>query len=213
MEASIHHNTRRRFGVFTAWFKGDYQYEFISGIEYEAKRHDIHILYFAGRVPHSPYPYEEYYNIVYNTALEASLDGLVVMPMHAGFCTNEEFNNFLSQFSLLPLVTINSKTPYGNAIFADNAVGFKTLMRHLIEDHGYRRLAFIGGPDINPDAAERARIYTSMLKSYRIPFNSLLVAEGKYFYQSGIDAVRTFFDDRDLRLGVDIEVIVCATMT
>jgi hypothetical protein len=55
MNATDHNNSRLRIGVFTAWFKGDYQFEFVSGVEYEAKQHNIHVLYFTGRVPRSPY--------------------------------------------------------------------------------------------------------------------------------------------------------------
>lgn len=40
-----------------------------------------------------------------------------------------------------------------------NHDGQRELTRHLIEDHGYRRLAFVGGEAVSPDAEARFRGY------------------------------------------------------
>jgi DNA-binding LacI/PurR family transcriptional regulator len=63
---------------------------------------------------------------------------------------------FISRYAQIPCVTIGFKTSYGNAILTNNAVGFHSLMRHLTDDRGYRKLAFLGGPEKNIDAIERS---------------------------------------------------------
>jgi sigma-B regulation protein RsbU (phosphoserine phosphatase) len=203
-------NLRPRFGVFGSWFHGDYQFELVSGIEYEAKRHDVQVFYFTGRSLHSPHPYENNYNIIFDTALDASLDGLVIMPMIPSYSTVNQIHEFISRYSPIPLVTINFKTNHGNAILTNNSHGFRRLLQHLIEYHGYRKFAFVNGPDKNPDAMERSEIYTSTLHSYGILFDSSLVINGHFIYLSGKKAIATFFDDRKLKPGSDIEVIICA---
>jgi hypothetical protein len=87
MKKRHYHNSRPRFGVLTSWFHGDYQFEFVSGIEHEAKRNDVQLFYFTGCSLHSPHPYENNYNVVFDTALDASLDGLVIMPMIPSYST------------------------------------------------------------------------------------------------------------------------------
>ena len=81
------------------------------------------------------------------------------MPVVKNYCTDKQMNKFVSQFSPIPLVTINFKTKYGNAILANNADGFHLLLQHLIEDHGYIKLAFVKGPEYNSDAIMRYDIY------------------------------------------------------
>ncbi len=203
-------SSRPRFGVLSAWFGGDYQSGLISGIESEAKLNDVEVFYFIGRPLDSPNQYENNYNVVYDAALDASLDGLVVMPMLASFSTAKRMSGFISGFAPVPLVTINFKTSYGNAILANNAAGFRALLRHLTEDHGYRKLAFLNGPEKNFDAIERAGIFASVLESRGISIDSALFTSGNFSYLSGKEAVCTFLDERGLVPGRDIEVIVCA---
>ncbi|MBN2135443.1 MAG: response regulator [Acidobacteria bacterium] len=204
------HSSHPRFGVFNSWFRGDYQFELVSGIEHEAKRNDVQVFYFIGRFPHSPWPYEAICNCMFDIALDASLDGLVITPMISNYSTKQQMNEFASRFSHIPLVTINFKTEHGNAILTNNAPGFQRLMQHLIEYHGYRKFAFLNGPAHNFDAVERADIYKSMLNSYGISFDPSFIVNGHYIYISGMEMVAEFFDDRKLKPGRDIEVIVCA---
>lgn len=50
-----------------------------------------------------------------------------------------------------------------------NADGQRELTRHLIEDHGLRRLAFVGGPANSPDAEARFRGYAQACEAAGLP--------------------------------------------
>lgn len=54
-------------------------------------------------------------------------------------------------------------------IEVDNADGQRELTRHLIEDHGLRRLAFIGTVEGAPDAEARFRGYTEACRAAGLP--------------------------------------------
>jgi hypothetical protein len=82
----------------------------------------------------------------------------------------------------------------------------RALLAHLIEDHEYKKIAFITGPDTNSEAIQRYSIYREMLNKYSIPFDPLLVVKGSFITISGINAVKTLLDDRK----VDIDVILAA---
>ncbi|MBN2442628.1 MAG: substrate-binding domain-containing protein [Spirochaetales bacterium] len=200
-----------RFGFFSCWFRGDYHVELISGIEHEAKRKGAQLFYFAGRTILSEHHYENNYNVVYDTALDASLDGLVIMSMLNNYNIDKEMNEFLERFASIPLVTINFKATHGNAILTNNDQGFHQLLLHLIKDHGYRKIGFINGPDTNFDAMKRFTIYRSVLQSYGITLDPSLITTSYFDYFSGKKAISTFLDERKLKPGRDMEVIVCAT--
>ena len=67
-----------RIGVFATWFRGNYQLKLISGIEEAARRLNVQVVYFSGRSLQSPHPYENNCNMVYETAMNASLDGQII---------------------------------------------------------------------------------------------------------------------------------------
>ncbi len=50
-----------------------------------------------------------------------------------------------------------------DAVLADNAAGMHELTRHLLEVHGHRRIAFLGGPPEWPSTAERLAGYQEAL--------------------------------------------------
>ena len=54
-----------------------------------------------------------------------------------------------------PVVTIDNRVAGSDAVLADNRGAMRSLTRHLVIDHGYRRLACIGGPPGWPSTAER----------------------------------------------------------
>ncbi|MBN2535799.1 MAG: substrate-binding domain-containing protein, partial [Spirochaetales bacterium] len=199
-----------RLGVFTAWFYGHYQVELISGIEEAARRFNTQVIYFSGRALHSPIPYENNHNIIYDTALNASLDGLIILSLLANYCNDNALTEFISRYKNIPVITINFRSLIGNAILTNNTPGFSALMKHLIEKHGYRKLAFVKGPECNRDAMERYAIYKSALSENGMDFNPVLVTEGYYTFRAGQEAVRVFLDERGLKPGQDIEAIVCA---
>ena len=56
----------------------------------------------------------------------------------------------------------------------------RAVVAHLIEVHGYRRIAFVGGPEVNDEAQERYAAYREELARHDIPFDTMLVAPGNF---------------------------------
>ena len=166
------HKACSRLGVFTALFNGDYHSELVSGIEKAAKSRGAQIIYFPGGALNSPCPHERRHNLVYDTALNASLDGLIILSAVVNYCNETGLRDFISRYKHIPVITINFRAPFGNAILTNNRQGFEALMSHLLETHGYRKLAFVKGPEYNPYAAERFAIYQSALSGSCCPQGS-----------------------------------------
>lgn len=66
----------------------------------------------------------------------------------------------------LPVVAIAGATGESavDAVRVDNARGMRALAAHLIDGHGYRRLAFAGGPADAPDAVERLAVFCAAVQ-------------------------------------------------
>ena len=66
----------------------------------------------------------------------------------------------------LPVVTIagGAGEPGTDAVRVDNARGMRALAAHLMDGHGYRRLAFAAGPPDAPDAVERLAAFCAAVR-------------------------------------------------
>jgi hypothetical protein len=72
----------------------------------------------------------------------------------------------------------------------------REALAHLIERHGHRRIAFIGGPVANSEAKERLQAYVSALTEHGIEVDERLILEGNFERSGGAEAVRVLFDRR-----------------
>ncbi|HET6586357.1 MAG TPA: LacI family DNA-binding transcriptional regulator [Oleiagrimonas sp.] len=92
-------------------------------------------------------------------AMRGRVDGLLLMTPHAnaGFLS-------VNLPPALPTVLMNAGSGDGSHAWltVDNHGGAHAMTRHLM-DSGYRRIAFIRGPDNNLDAQERLRGYREAL--------------------------------------------------
>ncbi len=68
----------------------------------------------------------------------------------------------------VPVVIVagNPKERVADVVTADNRTGAMALAEHLILTHGLRRFHFVDGPGNAPDAAERRRALTSVLRAH-----------------------------------------------
>ncbi len=91
-----------------------------------------------------------------------------------------------------------------DSILVDNFSGAYAMMRHLIEDHGFTKMAFIKGPKVSEDSEERFRGVIKALEDHGIDPDELLVYESDFTVEGG----RRTFRALKKKL-VDIEAIFC----
>lgn len=145
-------------------------------------------------------------NIIFNFVKENRLDGLVVWGGALGqFISVEQLAEFCNQYKPIPVVNISIAVPGITSITINNYKGMYSLVKHFIEHHGYREVAFIKGPEGHPEAEERFKAYQDALKEHNIPFRSDLIAPGEFDVYSGRKGVELFLDTRQLKP----EAIIC----
>jgi signal transduction histidine kinase len=91
-------------------------------------------------------------------------------------------------------------------LLADNFKGMKLVVRHLIEEHGFKRIAFIRGVKGQIEAELRYEVYKRELEAHNLPFDKNLVVDGDFTPDSGRAAVHTLIEER----GVRFQAIVAA---
>jgi len=133
---------------------GEYFSELIRGIDVAARARGLHLLLSSSHGDAGE-------AAAALRAMNGRVDGLLVMSPHAD-------NDFLDRNlpAGLPVVLMNTEpgqTPHPS-FTVDNFGGAMALMAHFHEQ-GLRRVAFIGGPPDNHEAAERQRGYREALAS------------------------------------------------
>lgn len=91
-----------------------------------------------------------------------------------------------------------------DSVSVDNRGGMRSLVAHLVEVHGYVRLAYIGGPKGSPDSRERFAGFRDASRAAGLRVPTAPDAVGDFTESGGSRAVQQLIDRGDLP-----EVVVC----
>jgi len=175
-----------------------------------AQENDINLAILVGGMLKSPIGFEAQANILYDLVSSSNIDGLIVTGGLGHYIGPEGLRHFCERFRPLPLVSLEVLLDGFPSIIPDFYSGMCALMRHLVEDHGYRRIAFIRGAADSKTGEDRYRAYLDSLSRFGIPFDPHLVAPGTFFAPSGAEAVQLLADER--RVSFDALVAANDTM-
>jgi signal transduction histidine kinase/DNA-binding LacI/PurR family transcriptional regulator len=192
---------RKTVGVFLSQISRVWGTEFMSGVERAAEEHDVNLVCFVGGTPSSlmtPGQLQNSYGL-YDLVKPNQFDGLILAADIAHGLNPKEIKAFCRTFAPTPMVAHAIEADGVPHLLADNVKGMKAIMRHLIEVHGYKRIAFIRGVEGQIEAETRFQAYKDELKAHEIAYNEKLVVQGDYTPESGRAAVRTLIDERDIR--------------
>lgn len=170
-----------------------------SGVAKSCEDQDLNLICLAGgSLQQSPYHFsEKQRNIVYELIDPDLIDGLIIVSTVLSFADSSELNYFFQRVRNIPRIIIGPKTNNIPNITIDNDQGIRNLVKHLIEVHQKKRIAFIKGPEGNEETAIRFESYKSELDAARIAFHPNLVVNGDFLMPSGGLAVKTLIDERN----------------
>jgi LacI family transcriptional regulator len=134
-------------------------------------------------------------------ALARKSDGLI---LHDRVLDPGELDRLSRQ---LPIVTLaGNATPTTANVHGDNKAGMRALARHLLRDHGYPSLAYLGGYADSPDSIERRDVLASEAAQAGATLDSGPEWQGYYFASGGAKVI-----NRLLAAGRTLpRAIVCA---
>lgn len=128
-------------GIIFPGLSGPYFAELIKGAERVAVQHRMSVHVVGTSIPHSE-PEEL-------LAVARRVDGLAI---HGGTVGEELLNELTGQ---RPVVMIGADPHPGPVVVRSDHDAVRLLVRHLLEDHGLRRLIFVGLADHSPDLSAR----------------------------------------------------------
>ncbi len=191
---------RPTIGLINPSVEGDYGLAVWSGVLDGARERDSGLVCFVGRALARPGQPEAHENVVYELVGPSRVDGLVVSGGELGHLVRlDDVVNFCHRFRPLPIVIVGLVMEGIPSITVDNRAGVIEAMRHLVEEHGYRRIAFIRGPEGSEGARVRYLAYVEALEEFGIRYKPELIVSGRFTRQSGAEAVRVLLDERQVR--------------
>jgi DNA-binding LacI/PurR family transcriptional regulator/anti-anti-sigma regulatory factor len=193
-------NTRPTIGLLTRRITYSWALSQVEGMVDACRERDANLICFPGSIIFHPDGYEAERNIAYDLASAAKLDGLIISTSAiTGSVPDEKgVRDFYSRFHPLPIVGLERPLPGIPTILKTEYESMGEILTHLIEDHSYRRIAYINRTGSGPHQ-ERYRAYVDTLAKYDIPLDPKLVLSSR------IDLPN--FDEHGLRPGVDFEAL------
>ncbi|KAB2862018.1 MAG: LacI family transcriptional regulator [Anaerolineae bacterium] len=189
-------------GLLISEISGEFFQPMLRGIEVAARASNMDLLISStGGMNQASPPYP---------LGENNTDGLIV------------FADSLPQEELIrlhkigfPMVLLHRSSPsdlHIPCVTVENKDGARRMVDYLIGTRGYRRIAFLEGPDSHEDARWRKLGYQESLAAHNIPFNPKLVALGAFdetqahlsvshWIEEGFNAEVIFAADDDSAIG------------
>jgi methyl-accepting chemotaxis protein/DNA-binding LacI/PurR family transcriptional regulator len=187
---TVRRRTRKVIGFTVLWATDN---NFIGpiwqGAMEAAREHDVSLLGFTGRQGTMIRDKVRFAPAAQSQIGAANLDAMIVIAS-----TLEEIR-WLEGFGRIPFVTISLSNPECPGIVADNHSGMSAAVAHLIEDHDYRRIAFIQGPEIS-DGPIRFTAYKDTLTAHGMTIDPSLVMPGDFSIGSGAAAIKSLIASR-----------------
>lgn len=199
---------RIKVAVILAGMHVEYAYEVLCGIREKALQNNIDLYIFNAnveadeKVKHIAGEYN-----IYSVANFEAFDGIILFP------------NLIQEQSVLAKLMERVKKSGVPTVCADysendlyhvgieNYTSMKSVVSHLIEEHGYTKINYLSGQDFNSDSQERLKAYCDALKEHDLPVEEKRIFKGAFTYSFGQEATRQILES-----GEELpQAIVCAT--
>jgi PAS domain S-box-containing protein len=189
-----------------------------AGVAEAARERDANLICFVGGTLRSPYHFGAQANVLYDLVNVEQLDGLVIWSgVLDWYITPEEMADFCRRYHPLPVISVEAAFEGVPGVLLDNYGGMREIVAHLIEGHGYRRIAFLRGPEGSLWAEERYRAYVETLADYGLPLDPSLVPPPEVSWgvreraEGAAQLLSLLLDEREPQPQVDFEAVVAAT--
>jgi len=188
----------------------EYEVALLRGALAVARRENVQILCVAAGAVGDPDPDLSAGNFAFDLISADNVSGIVsVSSVLGGSVGADGLRSWLERYGDLPLCSVGVPFEGRPCILVSNAVGAEEVVRHLIEEHGARHIAYLRGPHGSVEAAIRLRAYESALADAGLTVDPKYIVDGDFTVPSGAQAIRTLLDDRGVRVAL-LDAVVAA---
>lgn len=121
------------------------------------------------------------------------VDGFVLMCAE---CNIQHLDELEARGAPFVVWGLDSTSHAFSTVTGDSYAGGRIATQHLL-DGGRRRIAFIGGPDMEQEAQDRYRGYSAALRGAYVPVDESLVTYGWYSSESATVRMRALLAEHD----------------
>jgi DNA-binding LacI/PurR family transcriptional regulator len=175
-----------------------------EGVTTAAREHGANVITFTAQDLDTTIGFDAQANVLYDMVNTDMLDGLVTWTVTLmNYAGPEGAKRVMDQYRSIPIVTIETGGPEDiPRVEIDSYGPMREMVTHLVKDHGYRRIAFIRGPDTtHTGARDRYQGYLDGLAEHGLPLDPDLVSpptDGLWGYEVGERAISLFLDQRQV---------------
>ncbi len=183
-----------------------YETQLRTGFEVACETQNCNLVFVVGRPLFSPDPLSAVHNEVYKLVHPESVHGVVFISVGLGSaCGVKRLGELCNSYRPMALCSLGLEIPGVPSIVIDNHSGMEAVVKHVVGEHGCRRVAFVSGPQNNADAAARLQVYQQVLDRSGLPFEADLVAFGDFTYSTGFAATQQLLEQ-----GAEFEALIAA---
>ncbi len=186
----------------------DYPHSIHMGFANTLEEEGHIVVAIADLIPyHTRFNAEENLRIAFEIAARIDLDALVVPAgVVTGYLSGNEAETMrlMATLDREKTLVLERELPGYRCITKDNEPGMRACMKHLIEDRGLKKIAFISGPAASKGSIEREGVYFEEMKAHGLPVSDSMFARGLFSGECE-DVVEQILEDNP-----DIEAIACA---
>lgn len=198
---------RKRIAAMMAGVDREYQHALINGMCRTARARDVDLCIFNCMGQADGFERNDRgERAIFELPDLSDFDGLVLLQ--ATIPTEEcrqLIRSRLEQYPDLPLITIDDVIDQSVEITFDDLTSVRSLMIHLLREHGVRRLAAVTGPTDSPIAMDRHHIVEELAAEYDAELPSEWIFDGQWVREGGRMAAEQILESgRELP-----EAIVC----
>lgn len=162
-----------------------------TAVSQEADRRGLAVLTFAGGRLGAPVTLESAQNRLFDLVTSRRVDGVISLSATLGhFVGTEGLDEFLARFRNVATCSVGLAVPNVPSLVVDNTSGMAQAVKHLVEYHDRKRIAFIAGPQASPESRQRLEGYRQVLAANHIAFDEALIEHGEFTLPSGRAAMR-----------------------
>jgi PAS domain S-box-containing protein len=223
----LEQSTKRfTIGLLTTGDFARFAPDHLLGVIDAAREQDVNVVCFLGEAFHAPQGYYDPFlpsaevgqalgapggahgpaGAIFELVDSDTFDGLIIWSSTLSwFASLEEMADFCKGYHL-PVVSV--EVPFADfpSVLVDDYGGMYSAVSHLIEAHGYRRIAFLRGFESHYGMHERYRGYAAALADHGLALDPNLVVPA--VWSDGRTELEVLLDERALRPRLDFDAVV-----
>jgi phosphoserine phosphatase RsbU/P len=177
--------------IMVDYLVSSYQVGLIRAVERASKARGVSLLTLAGRALYAPSVGDATQNRIYELLGSENVDGIILVAGCMSCASGAvALADYCARYHPTPVCSIGVELPHTPSLIISNEQGSRAVVEHLIARHGAKRIAYIGEPAANREAADRYAGYVAAMTHHGLVVDDNLVERGDFSLPAGIAAMK-----------------------